>query len=100
MSTPAPLPWTVYHDGRSVCDANGHLFTVEGESEAEEKATAEFIVRACNVHAALVAALTMARAQVELRKEDSRAAGNPYLSGFDAKLAQIDAALEAARVKS
>ncbi len=53
------LPLSVYHDGKSICDGDGHVMTVEsdGTTEAEDREFAAFIVRACNAHDALVAAL-------------------------------------------
>ena len=103
MSAHTPTPWRLsprVNDERVSCNfdsvhGDGHnICNVVPEGDAA------FIVRACNSHAQLVEALIRARRQVELRIEDLRAAGGqPWLSsGLEKKLAQIDAALAAAKV--
>ena len=64
------------------------------EVDDEAKATAAFIVRACNENARLVEALKACRASLAMYAEDETADAN----GVDAALEKAEAALAAAKV--
>lgn len=97
--TPRQMPLSVYHDSKSICNADGHVMTVESEgaTESEDREFAAFIVLACNSHEQLVAALQLARKHLDIWIGAMHETID-CSDDVDA-LAQIDAALAAAQVK-
>lgn len=69
----------------------------EGVSRLEAVATAEFIVRACNAHDDLVAALEAATAAMAMQKALECGRGVPDADAWDGLIAPARAALAKAR---
>jgi hypothetical protein len=64
-----PGPWTVSADGRTIIAVDlSHVAYIPKWAQTDGPANAEFIVRACNSHYDLLAALTLAVETIRARQ--------------------------------
>lgn len=90
-----PTPWETSVNGYmqfDVCEANGGNMIADLSECENQIANAAFIVRACNSHAELVAALVTARHALHAK-------GGPTAVERDMAIYDIDAALEHTRAE-